>query len=203
MLKDRLKTLISEDEAARLEEEGHRELEEYNKQKANSLFKIPIFQPTAAAAIMYNSQNHYQQQQKKSVEPEPNEDNENRSYFNPLNYLSFFETSNREAANGKISSKLIAQVLKKEADAPSKKSFKLFPYVCLRCKKESIICSSATQYDVNDIHEDNFLLESELHASTATNTSQIQSEEKNDHLLNDNLFSSELSQPNYLDSFIV
>lgn len=140
-----------------MEEDGQREDLEYQKQKSNSLFKIPIFQPSAAAAMMYNMQNvSIQQRNLKQIDSE--QEDSSKSYFNPLNYVpSFFETKNEtksdEASNenGKISSKLIAQILKKEPDAPSKKSFKLFPYVCLRCKKETVICSSSAQYDINDL----------------------------------------------------
>ena len=191
--------MISEDEAVRLEEEGQRELEEYNKQKTNSFFKIPVFQPTAAAAMMYNIQNHHQQQhqqQVKKLENESTDDNANRSYLNPFNYISFFDSATTRETNSKISSQLIAQVLKKEAEAPSKKSFKLFPYVCLRCKKETVICSSSTQYDVDD------LIQFEIQTpSIATNSNQTNNNE--DLLLNDNLIANEPSQSNYSDSFIV
>lgn len=54
-LKDRLRSYLSEDEIIRLETGGDNEAE-INKQNSNSVLKIPIFQPTAAAAMMYNIQ---------------------------------------------------------------------------------------------------------------------------------------------------
>ena len=50
-LKDRLKPLLTEEEVQELQESTETEL------NSNSLFKLPVFQPSAAAAMMYNMQN--------------------------------------------------------------------------------------------------------------------------------------------------
>jgi len=52
---------------------------------------------------------------------------------------------------GKISSLLIAQILKKDAEQPSMLKHHLFPYVCMRCRKESVFCSSSVQTEDDDL----------------------------------------------------
>ena len=55
--------------------------------------------------------------------------------------------------NGTVSVKLLAQVLKKDADHTdnAKKSLRFFPYVCLRCKKELVVRDSSVQTDPKDV----------------------------------------------------
>lgn len=50
-LKDRLKPLLTEKEVTDLQDTTE------NESTSNSLFKLPVFQPSAAAAMMYNMQN--------------------------------------------------------------------------------------------------------------------------------------------------
>lgn len=64
-------------------------------------------------------------------------------------------TTESEMNSGKISSNIIAQILKKDSESKSKKSYKLLPYICLRCKKDVILCDSPTQTNQNDINAEN------------------------------------------------
>ena len=50
---------------------------------------------------------------------------------------------------------MIAQVLKKDTEAPSKMSYKLLPYICLRCKIQTVICDQPSQTDPNDLLNNN------------------------------------------------
>ncbi len=119
-----------------------------------------MFQPTAAAAMMYNIQN-LSLQQRKIKKSETND----QSNFCSINLEDDYDNNNKKPPaynnnnndinklNGKISSDLIAQVLKKESDSKSNKSFKLFPYICLKCKKNVIICDSPAQTNLDDLND--------------------------------------------------
>ena len=135
-----------------MEEDSQTE-NEYQKQKSNSnsLFKIPIFQPTAAAAMMYMNSTSMQQRTKQ-LDLETSANQPTNGFTQEVTVNEENETKNA----GKVSSLLIAQLLKKEAEPPSKKSFKLFPYVCMRCRKESVFCSTSVQYDASDLTQQDF-----------------------------------------------
>ena len=127
---------------------------------SNSFFKLPVFQPTAAAAMMYNIQNISLQQRKikkSEVSNDPSnfcsinlEDDDDNNKKPPA-----YNNNDNNKLNGKISSDLIAQVLKKETDSKSNKSFKLFPYICLKCKKNVVICDSPAQTNLDDLNDTN------------------------------------------------
>jgi hypothetical protein len=57
-------------------------------------------------------------------------------------------------SSGMVPVNLLAQVLKKDSDSNAKKSFKFFPYICLRCKKELVVCDSPTQTDNEDLQNE-------------------------------------------------
>ncbi len=78
--------MLSEEEILELERFNEIDTPEYEKKNSNSLFKLPIFQPTAAAAMMYNMQNvtvqREMQKQLKTVTS--NELNNNSNEINKL-----------------------------------------------------------------------------------------------------------------------
>jgi len=148
----------------KLEEDFQKETDNELKKQNSSIFKIPIFQPTAAAAMMYNMQNVTMQQQQRTKQQL-----ENQNGSEDLINNTGTKTNSLITDTGKVSSLLIAQVLKKEADPPSKKQQKLLPYVCLRCRKESLICSSPSQYDLNDLNSDLSDLHTIKQSKSATN----------------------------------
>lgn len=166
---------MSGDEIIKMENE----IDVLHDKKKNSILDIPVFQPTAAAAMMYNIQNDSLQREKQKQKL-ANQDsssfyNRSLSYLQgpmanfaglPINKNDSSAASNEslsskisekesdiESSYGKISSSLIAQCLRKDSDNKSKKSFKLFPYICLRCKKEAILCDSPTQTTDQDPEE--------------------------------------------------
>lgn len=163
-MKDRLKSYLSIEDTMKLEEDFQKETDNELKKQNSSIFKIPIFQPTAAAAMMYNMQNVTMQHQQRSKQQLENQ-NGNEDLINNTGT----KTNSLITDTGKVSSLLIAQVLKKEADPPSKKQQKLLPYVCLRCRKESLICSSPSQYDLNDLNSDLSDLHTIKQSKSATN----------------------------------
>jgi hypothetical protein len=57
MVKERLGSYITSDELSKLECAANEKELERQKSQSSSFFKIPIFQPTAAAAMFYNMQN--------------------------------------------------------------------------------------------------------------------------------------------------
>lgn len=64
-LKERLRSHLSNEEITKLEyEEPSDNFDQQQSQNTNSFIKLPIFQPTAAAAMMYNMQNVSLQQRK-------------------------------------------------------------------------------------------------------------------------------------------
>ena len=169
-LKGRLKSILTDEEIMALEDTEN--AIEYERKNANSLFKLPVFQPSAAAAMMYNIQNvSVQREMQKQLNNElTKENNENfvslsrnvsQSGSNECEIENEYRGTNKNPNSdkfGRISSSLIAQVLKKENESPSKKSFKLFPYICLRCRKETVICDTAAQTGYLDESEYKTLL---------------------------------------------
>lgn len=175
-MKDRLKSILTNDEILDLQSQGYVEEEEERKNKESSLFKLPIFQPSAAAAMMYNMQNVNVQReiQRHTTPTEPQIINQNHlisldeastqyqtedmsrsncslEKFDAMNKSNLsLDNLNLHSHNGKISSSLIANVLRKEPGSPSKRS-QLFPYICLRCKKQTVIHDQSTQYDSTDL----------------------------------------------------
>ena len=182
-LKDRLKSILSTEEILELQEQGF--VEEERKSKENSLFKLPIFQPSAAAAMMYNMQNVNVQReiQRHITHTEPQIISQNH-LISLDDWSSQYQTEDisrsngsierigestavernsnlsldnlsLNSQNGKVASSLIAQVLRKEPESPSKKAEKLFPYICLRCKKQTALTDQSTQYNSTDLTSNN------------------------------------------------
>lgn len=137
-LKDRLRECLTAEELMKLE---GAELEAENK-KPMAQFKIPVFQPTAAAAMMYGYSS-IQREKSKIAQQQQQQQQQDE------------ENQRRVTDDGRVSSSLIAELIKKDLSASSdkaKKSFKLFPYLCMRCKKEVVMCDSPAQTnsDPND-----------------------------------------------------
>ena len=108
---------------------NEREVEK-QRQQGNSFFKIPIFQPTAAAAMMYNLQN-VTIKQKQITD----------SLQNKL-----ADVGNKDQGDYRIpatsSSTALSSLIKKDS---SDTNLKLFPYVCGQCKKDIWTCDTASQ----------------------------------------------------------
>lgn len=162
-LKDRLKSILTDEEITELRGQHDSEAE-YEKKNANSLFKLPIFQPSAAA-MMYSMQNQevLKHQNIESSDHVINlndsasslhEDN-NRS-SNSLDNVIEHQTAieNIHANKGRVSSHLIAKALKNSQDTPSKKEFRQFSYICLRCKKNTMLCDESSQFECDDLNSD-------------------------------------------------
>ena len=225
-LKDRLKSMLSMEEMMKLESVSLKEENEKEAAVAASALKIPIFQPTAAVAMMYNMQNnslqreklkikrqedhHLQQQQQHQQQQQQqtqsllaheettaasssssstpptattpsstlpmrlsraSDDNSRSDAFlsqravraeaNNVDVAgggggfnsaqARLNVSNEEISSattdGRISSRLLGEMLKKEADKKANKAYKLLPYICLRCKRNIVLCDSPTQTD--------------------------------------------------------
>ena len=82
------------------------------------------------------------------------EDN-NRS-SNSLDNVIEHQTAieNIHANKGRVSSHLIAKALKNSQDTPSKKEFRQFSYICLRCKKNTMLCDESSQFECDDLNSD-------------------------------------------------
>lgn len=198
-LKDRLKSILTEEELRNLSDQGEIDSLEYEKKNANSLFKLPIFQPSAAAAMMYNMQNvsvqrELQKQHTNDPLIQPNEhvlslndastqSNEQEPQLDSTKMSLNFDNL---TTNGRLSSSLIGQVLRKDLESPSKKSFKLFPYICLRCKKESVICDQSSQTDLHDLYNENLIV---LTGKPFSSVKKIIKEDHGDLLLKSDTYS--------------
>jgi hypothetical protein len=127
-------------------------LEKLNREAlAATSLKLPIFQPTAAAAMMQIHAVSMAKQKRLETEQRARTDSSNSSLNDMGNYTSVsMNHDDVNFDNGTVSVNLLAQVLKKDSDNNSKKSLKFFPYICLRCKKELVMCDSPTQTDEND-----------------------------------------------------
>jgi hypothetical protein len=164
-LRERLKSYMSSEELSKLELEDPDRTDRPRQELRNnpsSFMKLPVFQPTAAAAMMYQMQN-ISLQQRKVKKQEEQSSTGTTDNFCAIN----LEDEDDESSKGKpqhygqpkspkeatISSGLIAQVLRKDSDSKSSKSFKLFPYICLRCKKNVIICDSPSQTNPDDFND--------------------------------------------------
>lgn len=132
--------MLTAEELIRLESD---EDDDAEIKKQNSSIKIPAIQPTAAAAMMYNIQLNQRERTTKT----------NRKFDESCSLSDSGQV--RITNDGKVSSSLIADLLKKDSSSKSKMSFKLFPYVCLRCKKEVILCDSPSQTNSNDLETNN------------------------------------------------
>lgn len=167
-----MKAYLSTEEILQLELDCDTNSNELTKQSAsNSILKLPVFQPTAAAAMMYQIQSTSQQKEKRKILKKlPNQMSLNNLYVNqnlakkspmlnsPIDGMVEINLERPTSLNtGKVSSSLIANILKKESEDFSKKSYKLLPYICLRCKKDVILCDSPTQTNPNDLDESNCL----------------------------------------------
>ena len=187
-LKERLKSSLSIEDMLKLEgyNENDQEYEYQTQKSSNSFFKIPIFQPTAAAAMMYNVSMHKQQQQQKNQQKsdelgELMKKTLSNSSLNKMANLVSVEDVNEiqnvsrpviEITNGKIPGALIAQVLRKEDEDPSKKSQKLFPHICLRCRKETSTCNIGVQTVAKDLSNENLKI---IYARSNFNESLLRS----------------------------
>lgn len=109
-----------------------------SEKKQASLFKIPVIQPTAAAAIMYGFTSIQRERSKLAHQQHEQQQNRNQ----------------RITEDGRIASWVIADLLKKDGASKSNKSFKLFPYMCVRCKKEIVLCDSPTQTGLDETNYD-------------------------------------------------
>jgi hypothetical protein len=115
---------------------------------------LPMFQPSAAAAMMYSNQNDNRQRDINNIEPLGKNDSSvtNNSYnsnsdskFKNEDRISIKMINEEDIDEGRICSSVIAQTLKKQPNRPSKKAYRFLPYVCLRCKKETFFCDTAVQ----------------------------------------------------------
>lgn len=125
-MKNRLKSHLSHEDIEKLETDSN------NGSQVKTIPKIPIFQPSAAAALMYTYQNE--------------KFRENRINEEPSNDLDY----------GHVSTSLLANVLKKDNDERSKNNIRLYPYVCLRCKKQSVFIDSDSQTEQGFIESDSY-----------------------------------------------
>jgi len=170
-LKERLKAYLSPEELLQLELDDENNSNETTKQAAsNTIHKLPVFQPTAAAAMMYQIQSTSQQLQKekqlsKMKRPELTLNNlyVNQHLAKKSPVVEGLERpisggGGGGGGGGRVSSGLIANILKKDTEDFSKKSYKLLPYICLRCKKDVVLCDSPTQTNPNDLDESNCCL---------------------------------------------
>jgi hypothetical protein len=143
-LKERLKPCMTADELMRLENDESHEAE---MKKQSSSFKIPMNQPTAAAAMMYNMQASQRERLMKITEKANLMTSSNNGLMPTEG-----DIQTRITHDGRVASSFIADVLKKDTNSKSKMAFKLFPYVCLRCKKELVLCDSPTQTAEEDLN---------------------------------------------------
>ena len=125
-MKNRLKSHLSHEDIEKLETDSN------NGSQVKTIPKIPIFQPSAAAALMYTYQNEKFRESRINEEPS-----------NDLDY-------------GHVSTSLLANVLKKDNDERSKNNIRLYPYVCLRCKKQSVFIDSDSQTEQGFIESDSY-----------------------------------------------
>lgn len=124
-IKNRLKTHLSNADIEKLETDNGADIQ------PKTIPKIPIFQPSAAAALMYTYQNE-------------------RERKNKINE----EESNDVVDNGYVSTSILANVLKKENEEISKNSVRFYPHVCLRCKRQSVLIDSFSQTEQNNLEDD-------------------------------------------------
>ena len=129
----------------KLEKRSETESENLKKKSnSNTLFKIPIFQPTAAAAMMY--MNSSDQQRIKDLD----QDSTHEMTFPKRN--------------------------------------EALPFVCMRCRKESVFCSTSVQTeDYNLINEDNLIHQN---SSFLKNAREEKKELPNDFSINSEIISS-------------
>ncbi len=143
---------MTQEELAKLESqsEGKNDLAyDYKRQASNPLFKLPIFQPTAAAAIMYNFQTVQNHKNEKSVLSDASLDSHSDSIVIDMDRMNGTRNSGENRVEqGRVSSKLIAQILKNDNQFSKPfGSFKLAPYVCSECKRHITLNESQTQTD--------------------------------------------------------
>ena len=135
-----MKAYLSTEEILQLELDCDTNSNELTKQSAsNSILKLPVFQPTAAAAMMYQIQSTSQQKEKQKILKKlPNQMSLNNLYVNqnlakkspvlnsPIDGMVEINLERPTSLNaGKVSSSLIANILRKESEDFSKKSYKL------------------------------------------------------------------------------
>jgi hypothetical protein len=154
-LKERVRSRLSPEEVLHLESGSEAIIEKSSKESlfaATSSIKLPVFQPTAAAAMMYAASMQVANQKRIDNE-QPSRNNSSSLSLNDVeNYTSLtMKNNNVDFENSTVSAKLLAEVLKKDSDISSKK--KLFPYICLRCKKEMIVCESTSQTNLDDLND--------------------------------------------------
>lgn len=164
-MKQRLKSYLSPEEILKLEYDDDKEKEQ-QKQTTNSLLKFPIFQPTAAAAaMMFNMHNSQQKEKLKSKKIEESTSNPSTNFVSITLFDQENESRKSLATNpantnntvdnnaGKVSSMLLANILKKDNEEFSKKSCKLLPYICIKCKKDLHLCDTPVQTNPSDLNE--------------------------------------------------
>ena len=134
-----MNSYLTPEELYKLECVANEKEMEKQKSQSSSFFKIPIFQPTAAAAMMYNMQNATIKQ-KQIIETE-------REYTRSQS----MDVSNIKVETDKISQKsldfLPASNLKQKegADDVLLNKQKIFPYICHQCKRDVWTCDIQTQ----------------------------------------------------------
>lgn len=104
-------------------------------EKLNSLTKIPTFQATAAAAIMYQMQTNMLVKEKRKLN-----DISNGPYESNYEDKAKNETPNDAS---KVPSALIGELLMR-SDNVSERA-KLFPFMCSKCKGDVHVHDAATQ----------------------------------------------------------
>ncbi|RNA07603.1 tight junction-associated 1-like [Brachionus plicatilis] len=119
-IRNRLKSHLSHEDIEKLKTDNS------NGTQTQTIPKIPIFQPSAAAALMYTYQNE-RVRQNKIDEEEPNDDID----------------------HGYVSTSLLAHVLKIENEEKTKNPIRLYPHICLRCKKQLVLVDTETQTEQN------------------------------------------------------
>ncbi len=151
-LKDRLISYLTQEEIHKLECAADNEKEiEKQKHQTYSSFKLPIFQPTAAAAMMYNMQSATIKQKRISdTEKEARIQSNDANHHSNNKQLEVetlaqrsqdFLTPPNVVNQGAVSPSLIGRILKKEGDSKPK----LFPFICHKCKKDIWSCDTASQ----------------------------------------------------------
>ena len=135
MVKERLGSYLTSDELYKLECTANEKELEKQRSQSSSFFKIPIFQPTAAAAMMYNMQNATIK--KKNIEDAEKEYIMSNSIIKNEDYDRLYS-------------------IKKETGVDIKP--KLFSYIFQQCKRDVWLCDSQTQFDVLNLNENDKII---------------------------------------------
>jgi len=107
-------------------------------EKMNTLTKIPTFQATAAAAIMYQMQTNMLLKEKRKLN-----DISNGPFSSMRKSSDYGETVEASNDPSKVSSALIGELLMR-SEAVSERA-RLFPFMCSKCKGDVHVHDTSTQ----------------------------------------------------------